>query len=341
MPIDFICEQCGRKMRAPDGTGGRKARCPLCGQTQLIPGELPAASIELESPPPLAQTMGQSQTPYQHGVTLRQTESPGGSLAGNCLGAIGYGLSNFKSIFLLAVYAISVQMAFQLVSGYVPILGIIVAMLGTYIMFGILFRFYLDAVISSLEGLDEAPPVPPFEIDLLFGVGSKALGVLAVYVLPIVTLPLLPVAMIAMSFTGDMTGFDVAWVFRQTMKKAGQVFVICLFMLLWTIVEIAVSIAAFIGAGFAIGRQATDDVSGWLMTLLILAILGGVLTVINIMFVTVQFRCIGMLGRRNKDIIESMPEEVSSLKAAGYIIAGVVASYVMLAHVLAPLIMAV
>jgi len=37
MPIEFHCPGCGKRMRTPDTTAGRKGRCPHCGTKVQIP----------------------------------------------------------------------------------------------------------------------------------------------------------------------------------------------------------------------------------------------------------------------------------------------------------------
>ncbi len=41
MPITFQCEHCGKQVKAPDGAGGKRGKCPHCGQSNYIP--MPAA----------------------------------------------------------------------------------------------------------------------------------------------------------------------------------------------------------------------------------------------------------------------------------------------------------
>ncbi len=43
MAIRFNCDNpdCGREVRAPDGTEGKKAKCPHCGKVQVIPAVAP------------------------------------------------------------------------------------------------------------------------------------------------------------------------------------------------------------------------------------------------------------------------------------------------------------
>ena len=43
MPIEFLCDQCGTKLRTPDDSGGKKTKCPGCEAVLTIP-ELPVSS---------------------------------------------------------------------------------------------------------------------------------------------------------------------------------------------------------------------------------------------------------------------------------------------------------
>ena len=46
MPISFGCEICKKKIKAPDGAGGKWGKCPHCGHRCYIP--MPAAAFEGE-----------------------------------------------------------------------------------------------------------------------------------------------------------------------------------------------------------------------------------------------------------------------------------------------------
>ena len=37
MPIRFACADCGVRVKTPDGSEGKKMRCPRCGHLQLVP----------------------------------------------------------------------------------------------------------------------------------------------------------------------------------------------------------------------------------------------------------------------------------------------------------------
>lgn len=55
MPIDFRCSNCQQTVRVPDGTEGKKTKCPKCQQLQVIPGNDPLGSPAAPTPPPASQ----------------------------------------------------------------------------------------------------------------------------------------------------------------------------------------------------------------------------------------------------------------------------------------------
>ena len=53
MPIEFQCPSCQAKIRTPDNTAGRSARCPKCSTVLTIPGA--GAGAGVATPPPVPQ----------------------------------------------------------------------------------------------------------------------------------------------------------------------------------------------------------------------------------------------------------------------------------------------
>lgn len=49
MPIEIVCGQCGKRLRAPDGAAGKTAQCPAC----KAPVDVPLLMAELVDPPPV------------------------------------------------------------------------------------------------------------------------------------------------------------------------------------------------------------------------------------------------------------------------------------------------
>jgi len=315
--IRFPCSTCGRMVEAPDSAAGRKAKCPLCKSVQVVPAA-GAAGASGAAPPP----------PVPPGRT--------GSLAGDCFKAIGYGLSNFNSIFVLVVYAVvlygllSILLQFFRFFLFSTLTGqAILAMLGLaaeLIIGGFFLRFYLDAVIGSLEGADQAPNVPEFNPMVLFMTGLKGLGIGFVYVFPVVTIPLLPLGLLGWGYSNDARGFDVFWAVRAAMKRPLQLLILWPILLMWIAVMVVAIILLWMALGAVMAGVAAAGCFGILISLLVGVAGAAVIAAAGVMFTTVQFRCIGMLGRHNPILTEMLPEHRSPARAAGFIIAGIVVS---------------
>lgn len=59
MAIEFKCQSCGRSVRAPDNTGGKRGKCPYCGVSVYIPA--PAAPDEEIGVAPLDESQAERQ----------------------------------------------------------------------------------------------------------------------------------------------------------------------------------------------------------------------------------------------------------------------------------------
>ena len=51
MSIRFACHQCQARIRVPDGSAGRKVKCPKCGTSQRVPAESQADRVEAAAEP--------------------------------------------------------------------------------------------------------------------------------------------------------------------------------------------------------------------------------------------------------------------------------------------------
>ena len=120
MPIEFDCTQCGQRLRTPDDTAGKQARCPGCGTLVPIPsqsepmvgsetseGSSPTASQsppnQFADPPPV--------NPYQSSAEAvsHVALSPGEArsrLLGPAIGLIVAGLMTVVPIVQLTVNSI-------------------------------------------------------------------------------------------------------------------------------------------------------------------------------------------------------------------------------------------
>ncbi len=189
MPIDFICEQCGRKMRAPDGTGGRKASCPICGQTQLIPGELPSPSVELEPPASPAPGLRGQNAPADLRTHRRPVMSgisgPERSFAADV--ALSFKLP-FKGAGLFLWIMIGLIHLILVPLGAMVLFGDPLAMLGFFSLCGWLCSCYFAIILETCSGKDDLPTMGLSGglWDDVFAPLLKFMGSLSVVMLPLI-----------------------------------------------------------------------------------------------------------------------------------------------------------
>lgn len=392
MPIRFPCEnpECGRRVVAPDGAGGKKARCPQCGAVQYVPdpdpsGEVSETSLlgllegEAAAPPPASvpawmtcpecrtQFPGQNTLcpdcgwvnaarfgappgagpavvppakvgmPPSPGAGIPRQRAPGsiGALAVDCLKSITYGFTNTGSVFKLVLYAAILSFLLRIALGFLaPFLlhheigqvlftladvAIGVAMGGYYL------RYFLDSAISSLEGADQAPNTPDWDLRELYMTGVRGIGIILLYVVPVITLPLLPLGLMALAYTNDGRAYDVFWAFRAAGRRPGALVMCWLILLLWLagmaagVFVVVLGMLALIGA-LMLGGGCMEILLGFLLALCI----GGVIASVGVMFIMAQFRCVGMLGHHFPDLLESLPAERNKSAEGAFLLTGVI-----------------
>lgn len=76
MPIEFRCTQCHKLLRTGDGTAGKRAKCPACGNFMTVPypdaeADFPVASVAYQPGAP-EDTDNPYQSPRQAGQPPRQ-----------------------------------------------------------------------------------------------------------------------------------------------------------------------------------------------------------------------------------------------------------------------------
>jgi hypothetical protein len=245
---------------------------------------------------------------------------------GQCFAAITYGFSNLGAFVKLVVYAIGLVMIVDLIVSFFrsflfftavgQMLLVLVVLWGELVISGYWLRFFLDGTISSLEGSDQAPDVPDFDLKELFRTGLKGMGMALVYVMPIVTIPLLPLGLLALADSDDSRAFDLVWAVREAGRRPGPLLRVWPAMLLWgglmVVVDVLLTIATFTLAGLSV-------TNGWgiLGSFVLIAVGGAIIAAVTAMFMTVVFRCVGMLGRFHPEYLDALPEAPGAGRVAG------------------------
>jgi len=185
--------------------------------------------------------------------------------------------------------------------GLIGLVGLILVYLGGYLL-----EFLLSAVAHTLR-MDSHPPSLPSLLSrrpLLAALGAAAIA--CMYALPLVTLPLLPLALLHLSAAGMGKALNPKLILTAALRRPGDLAVLWLVTFLWIgglLLSLALAVVAFIGMDripAVLGTADTPWMSGvragvWiLLTALKFAM---VLTVVGAFGLAIA-RCVGLFGRR-------------------------------------------
>lgn len=254
----------------------------------------------------------------------------------DCLKAVKYGASNFGTIFGMALRVLGVYVAAAIIFGIIGVfviprlwLAVLLALVAAAILLTYFLRFCLDVVMSGLENIDQAPNYPDLNVVELVATGAKALGMLVVYFLPIVTIPLLPLGLVALGYFNDARACDVVWAFRAARRRPAELAVLWLMLAVWGAAGVlGPALVMLLFISFA---KETLRLFGWHWLAhvlgLVLVVEGVVFAVVvGFMFAAVCFRCIGIFGWRHRALVEAPAVGASRLRGVGFVSAGGVLS---------------
>jgi len=232
-------------------------------------------------------------------------------MAGDCLRAVTYGTTNIQAIVKLAVCTVILLaglVAVREITGHLfrhaaftrhAVGGLSVILY--LVLAGYFLRFYLDCVISSLTGSDEAPDVPTFDLRELLRTAVRAAGVVGAWCLPVVTIPLLPLGILALSFTSGAGALNPLPAVRAAAKRPAALAVLWGVLLIWgaALVVATWGIWLLIAALAAVAERQAAWFTGAVLATVIRFVGAFVLSVVFHMFAAVLFRCIGIFGRHH------------------------------------------
>ncbi|HET6428804.1 MAG TPA: hypothetical protein VFJ30_10365 [Phycisphaerae bacterium] len=258
-----------------------------------------------------------------------------GAFVGDCFASLGWGIRNMPNVLILliayslvgaglgVVVVLSGAVLVQTVPG-VGLLGFLVLMF-YLVMGGYVLRYLLDITDSAAEGYKDTVPAPRWEFGSQMGIAVKWIGLLFVYVYPIVTIPLLPLGIMALAHTGDGRAFDLIWAIRAACKRPGRLIGLwCILLLLGLIGMIVLLLVG--AAGLAIAGEArssgpgTGDRTLWgVVTFVMLA----VMAVLFFSVACVAHRCIGLLGCHDSRLLAMLPDHPNGMVATGFVGLGI------------------
>jgi hypothetical protein len=284
--------------------------------------------------------------PAKRPVPKTAAEVSSETLATGCFKAPLYAIRNAKNILYLMAYAAALIMLANLllivavpVMIFAPAAAMSVAV--AIIMGGYFLSYYLNVIESSYEHLDSAPNIPEFQIKELLKVGLHAWAIMAVYVVPIVTLPLLPLGLLALAHTSDGRAYDFRWAIRQARGHVRQLGLLWGCMLLWLAVSLGAALAIWPAFSYGLAAAGKMGLTSVYYLLGLTLVAAGVYASLGGMALCVLFRCVGAFGRCHPSIADSLPESISNLAAYGWLFVGVVSSLASMQWVIGPALAAI
>lgn len=269
-----VCRKCGQTLQI--GT----VRCPSCGST---------------------------------GVIAKPTTVTGGSLH-----ALSYATENIETIVLLMMLFVAADVCSRVLTVLLPSLYSFtqLQMLGIasgavtikVIAWAYLFRYCLYVTAKSLSGSDNMPALPGLNIFKIIAAAIRCLGIVVFYILPVVTIPLLPLGVLAMAYANDARAYNVFWAARIAVRRPRELAVVWLILLVWAAgMAVGIAVVATLAFKFASMSLCQDDRAGVMVSMGISAIAWGLMATVLIIFLTALFRCVGMLGRFNQIFLSTLP----------------------------------
>lgn len=304
------CRRCGRLMSV------EATECPFCGAGAAHPTEAAQPGAAATS----------SRTTAVSPVT--------GSYLRSCIGAARYVLKTAPAGLVLVAGA-------GLLHGLVMTAAVLcagegggrcylsaglagIAVLAAAGYFG---RFCVGVIEGTLRGREAAKLPSANPISTLLS-AAKLIQLAAVYVVPLVTLPLLPVGLLALACTGDRRAWDVP----RTARSAGR----CAedLALLWLMILPAAGLAAIAGVvlmrlvGSLAAAVSARMPAGWSEPVRISVLSAGAMipAAVVVVLSVALCRCVGMLGRHNAELVRLPRGLKRSAAGAVCLLAGLVVS---------------
>ena len=268
-----------------------------------------------------------------------------GGLASDCLNAAGHALRNLPAAFLLAACFTGAYALLRILIHFAwPLLDqggrrwLLVAGLAPFLLLaGWTLRVHGRTVMQGLSASVRPKRGSPAGIAAILRSALHALGIGLVYVLPLVTVPLLPIGLIGCAYMKDSRALNVAWAARSAARAPEGLAALWLLLLLWggiaalVVLGITVPLAglarapAVCAAGpMPVVPLIIDIIATWLGALA------------GFILLTIPFRCIGALGRHHPAILDGPPSR-SPLIVAGSVVGGAALSAITLGTILLPI----
>jgi len=202
---------------------------------------------------------------------------------------------------------------------------------GLSILIELLFLAYVLGVFVEIVRTSMARPGHESRSHFLtvFGSGIRALGAVALYVFPLVTLPLIPFGFLALGTSYGNGAYSLRWAWWGALRRPAQLVILWLMLWLWgSVLGVGAAIAALGATVLARVAPELPGYHGEVVRMLVYAGHVAVLSVAAAVFLCAMFRCVGVFGRHNRDVVAELPKRMSILGVilmlGGLVIAGLI-----------------
>ena len=253
-----------------------------------------------------------------------------GEFAGDCIKAALFGLKDYGIIIILMIVFGLVAMVAGVVllpfgaalsqSTGGRLVFVLLALAFQMTLGGYFARYYLDVVKVTTEGSDAGPTPPAWNVGEMLRTGLQWLALCLVYVGPIVTLPLLPLGVLALARTNDGRAFNAAWAFRAAARRTTELILLWLILLLWLVLTapIVILLIVLTGGPAAAATAGGSAVAGFAVGLMATLLVSAVV----FMVAAICFRCIGLLGYHWPELTQTLPAAPNGMVSLGCVGAG-------------------
>ena len=260
------------------------------------------------------------------------------SLLGDCGRAFAYGLRSFGAMIILIVVTWLILIGTLLVIRFcgpylagqplwVPLsmaFGLLVAI---FIACGWGLQFQADIIQTSVANSEDCPPLPQWDLGPQLLLALRYVGLVVVYVLPVITIPLLPLGCLAMGHVTDGRAYNLVWAARAAARRPGALLLVWAAIFAWTIV---VGLISIVVSMISAAVMASIDSSAGIAVDIFTGVIRISLVVLALSIIS---RCIGRMGYRCGDVLDTIPSRPNVLGSMGFLALGLVLTAVV--HLLA------
>ncbi|MBU4273541.1 MAG: DUF975 family protein [Planctomycetes bacterium] len=180
MAIEFRCTNCGKLLRTGDDTAGRQAKCPECGTVMTIPAAASSGPLPQPPPPSGVDPAPSLQPPGQPARDITPSTLDLGEVFSRTWTIFK---PNWGSCLVVVVLVWSMGFGVNLMSGLIPIVGSLIAMVfQTWIGIGMALYFLKTARGQKVE-IGEIFTGWPYFLKILLAAILLMLIVLGIFVI--------------------------------------------------------------------------------------------------------------------------------------------------------------